>query len=166
MILMFAVDENWNIGIDGGMLVSISKDLRRFRETTEGNIVVMGRRTLEAIPGKKALPNRENIVVTRNKDFRGDGLHVLNDLDKLEELVKKIDPEDKMEVFVTGGESIVRQLISKCNKAYITKILRSYDKSDTAIPNLDESSEWKAVKESEVHREGDIEFKYVDYERI
>ena len=156
MILMFAVDENWNIGIDGGMLVSISKDLRRFRDTTEGNIVVMGRRTLEAIPGKKALPNRENIVVTRNKDFKDEGFHLLNDLDKLDELVKEIDPEGKMEVFVTGGESIVRQLIPKCNRAYITKILKSYDKSDTAIPNLDQSSEWKVVEESEVHSEGDI----------
>lgn len=166
MILMFAVDENWNIGIDGGMLVSIRKDLRRFRDTTEGNIVVMGRRTLEAIPGKKALPNRENIVVTRNKDFKDDGFHLLNDLDKLDELVKEIDPEGKMEVFVTGGESIVRQLMPKCNRAYITKILKSYDKSDTSIPNLDESSEWKIVKESKVHSEGDIKFKYVDYERI
>lgn len=166
MILMFAVDNNWNIGIDGGMLVSISKDLRRFRETTEGNIVVMGRRTLEAIPGKKALPNRENIVVTRNKDFKDEGFHLLNDLDKLDELVKEIDPEGKMEVFVTGGESIVRQLMPKCNRAYITKILKSYDKSDTAIPNLDQSSEWKVIEESEVHSEGDIMFKYVDYERI
>lgn len=165
MILIFAVDENWNIGFSGGMLAEIREDLKRFREITEGNIVIMGRKTLEAIPGQNPLPNRINILVTRNKDFDKDGFYVLNDLDDLDTLLKKINPEDKMKVFVTGGGTIANQLLDKCNKAYITKILKTYKDTDTCIPNLDIDSNWEKVKESDVHRQDDLEYKYVDYER-
>lgn len=166
MILIFAVDENWNIGVRGGMLVEIYEDLKRFREITEGNIVIMGRKTLDAIPGQGPLPNRENIIVTRNPDFDREGFHLLNDLDNLEELVSKIDPEGKMEVFVTGGESIVEQLISKCNKAYITKILKSYELTDTSVPNLDLDPNWEVVDASDIRKQENLEYKYVDYRRI
>jgi len=62
MILIFAVDNNWNIGYDGDLLYKISEDLKRFRRLTEGNIIIMGRKTFESLPDKKALPNRINIV--------------------------------------------------------------------------------------------------------
>lgn len=166
MILIFAVDKNWNIGFDGKMLTEIRKDLKRFREITEGNIVIMGRRTLDAIPGQQALPNRINILVTRNKDFDKEGFYVLNDLKDLDNLLEKINPKGEMKVFVTGGGSIVEQLLSKCNKAYITKILKSYEQADTCIPNLDLDPNWEKTQESTVHREGQLEYKYVDYERV
>lgn len=165
MILIFAVDENWNIGFSGGMLANIKEDLKRFREITEGNIIIMGRKTLEAIPGQNPLPNRVNILVTRNKEFKKDGFYVINNLNELDELIKEINPKGEMDIFVTGGGSIVTQLLPKCNKAYITKILKSYENTDTCIPNLDIDPNWEEVKESEVYRQGELEFKYVDYER-
>lgn len=165
MILIFAVDENWNIGFSGGMLAEISEDLKRFREKTEGNIVVMGRRTLEAIPGQNPLANRVNILVTRNKEFKQEGFYVLNDLDKLDELIEKIDPQGKMETFITGGGTIVNQLLPKCNRAYITKILKKYKNTDTCIPSLDNDPNWEIVEESEIHRQGDLQYKYIDYVR-
>lgn len=166
MILIFAVDENWNIGYDGDMLVSISEDLKRFRKLTEGNIVIMGRKTFEAVPGQKALPNRINIVVTRNEDFRGEELYILNDLKNLDDLLKKLDPNRKMQVFVTGGESIVRQLLPRCNKAYITKILKAFEKADTSLPNLDRDPNWQKFKDSNKYRHEELEYKFVDYKRI
>lgn len=166
MILIFAVDENWNIGFSGGMLAEIREDLKRFREKTEGNIVIMGRKTLDAIPGGQPLPNRINILITRNKDFNKDGFYLLNDLKELDNLIEKIDLDNEMEIFVTGGGSIVTQLLPKCNKAYITKILKEYEDTDTCILNLDIDPEWEIVKESDIHRQGDLEYKYVDYRRI
>lgn len=166
MILIFAVDENWHIGYSGDMLVSISEDLKRFKKLTEGNIVIMGRKTFEAVPEQKALPNRVNIVVTRNQDFQGDDLYILNDLTKLDDLLKEIDPEKKMKVFVTGGEGIVRQLLPECNKAYITKILKAYEEADTCLPNLDNNPNWEEVEVSNTYKQGELKYKYVEYRRV
>lgn len=165
MILIFAVDENWNIGFNGEMLADIPADLKRFRRITEGNIVIMGRKTLESIPGQNSLPNRVNILITRNREFSREGFYVVNDLDNLFPLLEELNPNNEMEVFVTGGESIVRQLMPYCNKAYITKIMKSFEKADTCIPNLDRDPNWKIVKESQVYRQGDLEYRYVDYIR-
>lgn len=165
MILIFAVDDNWNIGLNGGMLTEIKEDLKRFREITEGNIVIMGRRTLEAIPGQNPLPNRINILVTRNKNFNREGFYVINDLKELKPLLEKVNSENKMDVFVTGGGSVVAQLLPYCNKAYITKILKAFKSADTSIPNLDLDSDWKLIRESEIYHQGDLSYKYVDYIR-
>lgn len=166
MILIFAADNNWNIGFGGKMLAHLPKDLQRFREITEGNIVIMGRKTLEAIPGQNPLPNRINILVTRKNEFDNQGFHIINDLDNLLPLLKEINPKDEKKVFVTGGETIVRQLMPYCTKAYITKILESFKEADTCIPNLDIDNSWKITNESRIYTEGDLKYKYVDYIRV
>lgn len=163
MILIFAVDESWNIGIDGGMLTAIPEDLTRFRLITEGNIVLMGRKTLEAIPGQKPLPDRINILITRNKSYKKEGFHIINSLEELPILLEDINPHNKMKVFVTGGGDIASQLLPMCNRAYITKILKNFKRSDTSIPNLDLEEGWVVEKESEIYRFADLEYKYVDY---
>ena len=165
MILIFAVDNNWNIGFGGQMLANLPEDLKRFRKLTEGNIVIMGRKTLEAIPGQNPLPNRINILVTRNNEFDNEGFYIINDLDDLFPLLKEINPNNQMEVFVTGGETIVKQLIPHCTKAYITKILKSFKETDTCIPNLDLDNSWKIINESDIYNQGDLKYKYVDYIR-
>lgn len=166
MILIFAVDNNWNIGFGGEMLTAIPSDLTRFREFTEGNIIIMGRKTLEALPDGNPLPNRINILITRNKDYKKEGLHIINSLEDLPSLLERLNPDKKMKEFVIGGGNIVIQLLSKCNKAYITKILKSFEKVDTCIPNLDLEKDWKIVKESEVFKENNLEYKYVDYIKL
>ncbi|MDR7869733.1 MAG: dihydrofolate reductase [Tissierellaceae bacterium] len=165
MILIFAVDNNWSIGFNGKMLADLPHDLKRFREITEGNIVIMGRKTLEAIPGQNPLPNRINILVTRKNEFDNKGFYIINDLDNLIPLLKEINPDNAMKVFVTGGETIVRQLMPYCNKAYITKIMKSFEEVDTCIPNLDLDTSWKITNESEVYEHNGLKYKYVDYVR-
>ena len=166
MKLIFAVDGNWKIGLEGQMLVEIEEDLHRFRRITEGHIVIMGRKTLQALPGQKPLENRVNILVTRNKEYRPEGFLVVNSLEDLFPLLKEINGNKDKEVFVTGGGTIARQLLLFCNKAYITKVFKDFRDADTFIPNLDLDQDWEVVKESEVHRQDDIYYRYVDYERV
>lgn len=166
MILIFAVDNNWNIGYDGDLLYKISEDLKRFRRLTEGNIIIMGRRTFESLPDKKALPNRINIVITRDKEYKAEGAIVINSLEELFPLLKELNPNNEMENFIIGGGEIAKQTISYCNKAYITKIFKFFENADTFIPNLDLLDDWKIVKESQVYKQDDLEYKYVDYIRV
>ena len=166
MKLIFAVDRNWNIGYDGDMLFKISKDLQRFRMFTENNIIIMGRKTFESLPDKKALPNRINIVITRDKEYEAEDVIVIHSIEEVFPLLKKLDPAEEMEVFLIGGGNLTHQMLEYCNYAYITKVDKAFNISDTVIPNLDEDEDWTIVKESETDFQEDLEYKYVDYTRF
>ena len=73
MNLIVAADRNWGIGKDNGLLASLPTDMKYFREHTQGKVVVMGRKTLESMPGGKPLPNRVNYVLTANPDYQAEG---------------------------------------------------------------------------------------------
>lgn len=165
MKLIFAVDKNWNIGYDGDLLFKISEDLQRFKSFTEENIIIMGRKTFESLPGKKALPNRINIVVTRDKEYKEKDIIVINSIEELKALLEKLNPNKEKEEYLIGGGDLTRQMLDWCDGAYITKVNRSFDISDTFIPNLDKEENWKIVKESETRYQDDLEYKYVDYVR-
>ena len=166
MILIFAVDNNWNIGYDGDLLYKISEDLKRFRSLTENNVIIMGRRTFESLPDKKALPNRINIIITRDTEYKAEGGTVINSLEELFPLLKRVNPNNEMENFVIGGGNIAKQMISYCNRAYITKIFEAFEDADTFIPNLDLIDDWEKSNESEVYSQDDLHYKYVDYIRV
>ena len=139
--------------------------MHRFKDITDGHIVIMGRKTMEALPGQNPLSNRINIIITSLKDFKKEGF-VVNSMEDLFPLLKEINPDKEKKVFVTGGGTIARQFLLFCNKAYITKVFKDFKNTDTFIPNLDLDEDWEVVKESEVHRQGDIYYRYVDYERV
>lgn len=160
MNLILAADENWAIGNEGDLLCHLSGDLKYFKKTTTGHTVIMGRATLESLPGKKGLPGRKNIVLTRNKDFSAEGVDLIcGSIDELLEAVK--DDED---TFVIGGAKVYRQLLPMCDTCYITKI---YDKfpADVHFVNLDEMDEFKVTWEDEIMEEGGIKYRFVKYER-
>ena len=161
MNLIAAVDKNWAIGYQNKLLTSIPEDMKFFRQTTTGKVVVMGRKTLESFPGKKPLKNRTNIVLTKNPSYQAEGAIVVHNEDELREKLKKYDSED---IFVIGGESIYRQLLDECDKAYITKIEYAYT-ADAYFPNLDEKEEWKITAESEEHTCFDLEYFFLTYEK-
>ena len=83
MNLIAAVDKNWAIGRNNKLLVSIPDDMKFFRETTTGKVVVMGRKTLESFPGKKPLKNRVNIVLTGDRSYQADGAVIVHDMEEL-----------------------------------------------------------------------------------
>lgn len=139
MKLIAAIDENWNIGKDGDLLVHIPGDMKFFREKTMGKIVVMGRKTLESFPGKKPLKGRTNIVLTTDRSYKPEGSAIL--VHSLDELTGALSGYETDDVFVIGGGSIYKQLLPLCDTAYITKVHVSRE-ADTSFPNLDEDPEW------------------------
>ena len=118
MILLFSVDENWNIGYEGDVLLKISEDLKRFRSLTIENIIIMGRKTFESLPESKALDSRINIVVTRKKDYNPPNTVVVNSIEELFKKLDELNPDDKMENYVIGGGNLADQLMNSCHKAY------------------------------------------------
>ena len=161
MNLIVAVDRNWGIGKNNKLLVSIPSDMKFFREATNGKVVAMGRKTLESFPNGLPLKNRTNIVLTRDPSYKVDGAIIVHTIDEMLEELKKYNEE---EIFVIGGESIYRQMLPHCRRAFITKIDQAFD-ADTFFPNLDELEEWKQVYESEEQTCFDIEFCFTTYEK-
>ena len=161
MNLIVAVDENWAIGKDNKLLVSIPADMKFFRQTTTGKVVVMGRKTLESFPNGLPLKNRTNIVLTKNPDYQVKDATVVHTLDELLAELKKYDSQD---IYVIGGDSVYRLLLPYCDLAHVTKIGHSYE-ADTYFTNLDESGEWEVTGESEEQTYFDLEYTFVRYER-
>lgn len=166
MILIFAVDKNWGIGYKGDLLYKISEDLKRFRRLTTGNIIIMGRKTLESLPDQKSLPDRINIVLTREKNYKAEDVHVVNSLDELFSLIEELNPNNAMDNYVIGGGNIGKQLLPYSNKAYITKIDKAFVEADTTLPNLDNDNDWTILEESETYMQENVRYKYVDYIRV
>lgn len=162
MNLIVAVDKNWAIGLKNKLLVSIPADMKFFRETTMGKVVVMGRKTLESFPGGQPLKKRTNIVLTSDKNYQVKDAIVVNTMEALLEELKNYDEE---EIYVIGGESIYRQLLPYCKLAHVTKIDHAYE-ADTYFPNLDEMEEWEVTGVSEEQTYFNLEYEFVRYERV
>ncbi len=161
MNLIVAVDKNWAIGYNNGLLVSIPEDMAFFRNTTTGKVIVMGRKTLESFPNQKPLKNRTNIVISTKKDYKVDGAIVVNSIDEALDEAKKYNTED---VYVIGGGAIYNQMLPYCDTAYVTYINNNYA-ADTYFPNLDEDNDWELAQESEENTYFDIEYFFRTYKR-
>ena len=161
MKCIVAVDKNWGIGYKNQLLVSIPADMRFFKETTTGKVVIMGKNTLESFPGGKALANRTNIVVALEKDYKVPNAIVVNSIEAALEEAKKYDTED---LFVIGGASIYKQFLPYVDVAHVTKIDYAYE-ADTFFPNLDEDDEWEITADSEEQTYYDLEYRFLKYER-
>ncbi|WP_122642017.1 dihydrofolate reductase [Luxibacter massiliensis] len=161
MNMIAAADRNWAIGFQNKLLVSIPSDMKFFRETTSGKVVVMGRKTLESFPNGLPLKNRTNIVLTTNIEYQvKDAVFVHSEEELLEEL-KKYDSD---EIFVIGGESIYKQLLPHCDTAYITRIDHIFQ-ADTYFPDLDADGDWELTEESEEQTCFDLEYRFTKYRR-
>lgn len=160
MELIVAVDSNWAIGNKGDLLVSIPEDHKFFRQTTMGGVVILGRKTLSGFPNGMPLSGRDNIILSRNPDYKVNGAKVAHSLDELFEILKAY--KDK-KIFVIGGGDIYKMLLPYCRYAHVTKIDYKYA-ADTYFPNLDEMDNWKIVSDSEEHTYFDLEFYFYKYE--
>jgi dihydrofolate reductase len=159
--IIVAADENNAIGKAGNLLCHLPNDLKYFKKITQGHPVIMGRKTFESLP-KGALPDRRNIVITRNTDLQFDNCEMCSSLSEAIELCK-----EESEIFFIGGRSIYKEAIAIANRIYLTRIHHRFEGADTFFPFID-SSQWKeTTKEDhptdERHR---YSYSFVTFEKI
>lgn len=162
MNLIVAVFDNWAIGYKNQLLARNPVDMKHFKEKTLGKVVVMGRKTLESFPKGQPLKDRINIVLTNNLKYKVEGAIVVT---SLEELDKELEKYPSSDIFLIGGERVYKELLPKCDKAYITKVENNFP-ADTWFPNLDELADWKLVWEGEEQIYEDLKFKFTEYKRF
>lgn len=138
--LMVAYSKNRVIGKDNRLLWRLSDDLKNFKRVTSGHHIIMGRKTYESIG--RALPNRTNVVITRNKDYEAAGCVVVHSLEAAIELARE---NAETEAIITGGADIYRQALSLVDKMYITEVDCEVD-GDTYFPEMDISN-WRLIDE-------------------
>ena len=158
MKIILAVDENWGIGKGNEMLFHLSTDLKHFKEETIHNIVIMGRNTYESMGS--GLTDRENIVLSRNTDYRLDDAKVFNDYKEVLSFVEN----SPNEAYVIGGSQTVDIFLPFCNEAIITKIYERRD-ADTYLHNFDKDNNFEIINKSGTNKENGIKFEYITYRR-
>ena len=136
--LIAVLGKNNEIGKGNALLCYLPADLKRFKAITSGHTIIMGRKTFESLPNG-ALPNRRNIVISRNKQLAIEGAEVYPSLDYA--LLKCIG---ETEVFITGGAQIYGQSLPVADKLYITRIHAGFPEADAFFPEI-ERNNWKEV---------------------
>lgn len=156
--IIVAITRDGAIGKDGDQMYYIAGDLKRFRELTTGNTVVMGRRTFEALP-KGALPNRKNIVVTRNGEYKADRATVVTTPEEAITLAEG-------EAFIIGGAQIYRSFIDSADRIYLTVIEAERPDADTFFPPID-SKKWKVTEKGELLHDDktNVDYRYITLTR-
>lgn len=162
MNLIAAVDKHWAIGNKGQLLVAIPQDQKLFRQETLGKVIVMGRRTLESLPGGKPLYGRTNLVLTSDRDYQVRGAQVCHSLDEALEILQAYSTED---IYIIGGESIYEQFLPYCDTAHVTYIDFVYA-ADRHFPDLDQHPEWRMAEESDEQTYFDLCYTYRRYEKL
>jgi len=140
MNAIVAANNDWGISFCGAQTIVIPGDRRRFRMLTNGGVLISGRRTFESLPGP--LPNRRNIVLTRDRAFVADGVIITYSKD---EALAEIAGDDPDKVFVIGGGDIYRLFLPLCKCVYVTRIYIT-PRSDVFFPDLDSLPEWSLVR--------------------
>ena len=165
MNIIANADKNWAIGKDGALLFPIDADLKNFKRLTLNKIVVMGRKTLESLPGSKPLKDRRNIVLSKTLP-ETEGLHVCRSLASLQQLLstQEFTNLTSDDVFVIGGAAVYAQLLPFCTTAYITKVEAEAQNPDAFFPNLDEMPEWRIAAVSELFQDK-VPYRFVTYRR-
>ena len=156
MDAIVAVYDDWGIGKDGTQPIALSTDRKFFRETTRGAMVIVGRRTIDDFPGKKPLPGRVNVALTKS-NLEIPGFTICHSPEEAAELAK-----DAEKAFVIGGGTVYRQMLSFCDRAYVTKV-HTKPESDTFFPNLDEDENWALSEVLQSGEEDGIAFEMCLY---
>ena len=159
--IIVAIDKNNGIGKGNDQLAYISADLKRFKALTSGHSIIMGRKTFEALP-KGALPNRRNIVISRQSNYTAPNIEVVTSPQEAAELCK-----NEKEVFIIGGGEIYKMFLPDTSKIYLTNINHAFEGVDTFFPELP-SSEWDIEHEEGpfIDEKSGLEYNYQNLVRL
>lgn len=184
------VDKNFGIGYDNDLLFYIKDDLKHFKELTNNQNVIMGRKTYESLPNSP-LPNRNNIIIT--SQCKGDTFELLtlenksNNKSKKKPVRKPIENRPLMckmkfiksflsrpdmftdendNAFIIGGESIYKELLPLCERVYLTKVQEACKNVDRYFPNIDNMLEWKLSSVGDVKEENGVKYQFCVYDKV
>ena len=150
--LIAAFDKNQAIGKNGDLPWHLSSDLKHFKNITTGNTIVMGRKTFDSIG--RALPNRKNIVLTRNLKWQFEGVVTINNVNDIFEIC-----ENDSEIFVIGGAEIYNAFLEIATKMILSYVETEVKDADAFFPKF-KSENWKIMDESEIIKEENDDFSY------
>lgn len=158
--IICALAENRAIGNKGDLLFHLRADLKRFKELTTGHTIIMGRKTFESLP-KGALPNRRNLVLTRQTDYSAPGIEVFS---SLAEALNHCQPDDHP--YVIGGASVYAEALPIAQELCLTHIHATPAEADVFFPEIN-PEEWDLTKEEyhEADEQNDHPFTFADYKR-
>lgn len=160
MKAIFHADKKWGIGKANDLMFSLPKDMKFFRETTKGKIVVMGLNTLNSFPNGEPLKNRVNIVLSPETVEKN--VVTVHNLDELFQEIKKYPPDD---VFVIGGASVYRTLIPYCTQVLVTKV-DADGGAEVFVPDLDEDQNFVLSKKSERIEDNGYSLVFCTYDNL
>jgi dihydrofolate reductase len=153
--IIVAMSENRVIGNNNELIWKLSSDLKRFKDLTTGHPIVMGRKTYESIG--KPLPNRRNIIITRNSEYEVEGCETVSSLEEALLLTNS-------DCFIIGGGEIYKQSLEIADKIYLTLVHKDLE-GDTSFPELDET--WVSIdnKYFESDEKNEHNYSFIEYER-
>ncbi len=156
--LIAAAGTNNEIGKDNKLIWHLSNDLKRFKKLTSNHTIIMGRKTFESFP--KALPNRKNIVISRDPEYKAENAIVVNSLEKAIEISR----EDNQPYIIGGGE-IYKQAIDIAQKIELTIVHQTFD-ADTFFPEINNS--WKEISREDCYKDEkhEYDYSYITYVRV
>jgi dihydrofolate reductase len=159
--IIVAIANKNAIGQNNDLLTYIPNDLKRFKELTTGHPIIMGRKTFDSLP-KGALPNRRNIVISRDEQLAIEGAEVVH---SPEEALKLCVNEP--EVFIIGGATIYKAFLPKADKLYLTLIDKTFDNADTFFPDISEV-DWEETYREEVinDEKADVNYTFINLRRV
>lgn len=152
--LIAAIGKNNELGKANTLLWEMPADMQHFRDTTRGHTVIMGQKTFESIG--RPLPNRRNIVVTRDNSFKHEGVEISN---SLEDTIKSFK-NSKEEVFVIGGGQIYKQTMNDADRLYITHVGAAFKDADTFFPEIIRVV-WNEISHEEHKKDSENPFNYI-----
>lgn len=146
--IIVAIGKKNEIGLSNDLLCYIKPDLEYFKRTTKNHIIIMGRKTFLSLPNGP-LKFRDNIVITRNKQFAPEGTSIAGSIEESLEIAKSLDPNNEKKIFIIGGASIYEQFLPIADKLYVTHIFEDFE-ADVYFPVI--GKEW-ALESIDAKRE-------------
>ncbi len=154
------VDKEWGIGKGNDMMFSLPKDMKFFRQTTMGHVVVMGGNTLRSFPNQKPLKNRVNVVLSR-----GQVCDECVSVHSYEALKAELKSRDGEEIYIIGGGEIYRELLPYCHEALVTKV-NAVGGAEVFFSNLDTHPDFTCVDEGAPIDDNGYEIRFTRYKNM
>jgi dihydrofolate reductase len=158
--LIAAIDKNRGLGFNNELLVKLPSDMAHFKNLTTGHFIIQGRKTFESIG--RPLPNRKNIILTRNKDYKAPhGTFIYHDIETVISEYQNLN-NNESELFIIGGGELFSQSIELADRIYLTIIEHAFENVDSYFPPLS-TIEWQVEHDKTIFHPADSNNEFDHY---